>query len=182
MLYQRIGIFTNLPLSSLDRLSLQKRLDDIGRTQGQRRSRRDERRRPLAQRLRGRSPRHGIPARDRHRLRHHGRAAGGRQRAIALLGNTLPTGAILVVLITMLGPDLGRPLQSGRDARIRAAAAKCASRRRSLRRSRSLPARSVGVFAAHLMFDLPLCCRSRPSCAPGPRKVLGVRGDLRPDR
>ena len=32
MLYQRIGIFTNLPLSSLDRLSLQRRLDDIGRT------------------------------------------------------------------------------------------------------------------------------------------------------
>ena len=33
MLYQRIGIFTNLPLSSLDNLSLQRRLDDIGRTQ-----------------------------------------------------------------------------------------------------------------------------------------------------
>ena len=32
MLYQRIGIFTNLPLRSLDKLSLQKRLDDIGRT------------------------------------------------------------------------------------------------------------------------------------------------------
>jgi len=32
MLYQRIGIFTSLPLQSLDKLSLQKRLDDIGRT------------------------------------------------------------------------------------------------------------------------------------------------------
>lgn len=32
MLYQRISIFTNLPLASLDKLSLQKRLDDIGRT------------------------------------------------------------------------------------------------------------------------------------------------------
>ncbi|WP_439542166.1 arsenate reductase ArsC [Hyphomicrobium sp.] len=31
MLYQRIGIFTNLPLSSLDTLSLKRRLDDIGR-------------------------------------------------------------------------------------------------------------------------------------------------------
>jgi len=30
MLYQRIGIFTALPLASLDKLSLQKRLDDIG--------------------------------------------------------------------------------------------------------------------------------------------------------
>jgi arsenate reductase (thioredoxin) len=32
MLYQRIVIFTNLPLASLDRLSLQRRLDDIGRS------------------------------------------------------------------------------------------------------------------------------------------------------
>jgi arsenate reductase len=32
MLYQRIGIFANLPLASLDKLSLQRRLDDIGRT------------------------------------------------------------------------------------------------------------------------------------------------------
>ena len=32
MLYQRIGIFTNLPLSSLDKLSLQRWLDDIGRS------------------------------------------------------------------------------------------------------------------------------------------------------
>ena len=32
MLYQRVGIFTNLPLSSLDKLSLQRRLDDIGRS------------------------------------------------------------------------------------------------------------------------------------------------------
>jgi arsenate reductase (thioredoxin) len=31
MLYQRIGIFTALPLESLDKVSLQKRLDDIGR-------------------------------------------------------------------------------------------------------------------------------------------------------
>ena len=31
------------------------------------------------------------------------RLAGGNQ-AIALLGNTIPTGAILVVLITILGP------------------------------------------------------------------------------
>jgi hypothetical protein len=30
MLTQRIGIFVNLPLASLDKLSLQKRLDEIG--------------------------------------------------------------------------------------------------------------------------------------------------------
>ncbi len=33
MLYQRISIFTNLPLASLDKLSLQKRLDDLGHTE-----------------------------------------------------------------------------------------------------------------------------------------------------
>jgi arsenate reductase (thioredoxin) len=32
MLYQRIGIFVNLPMASLDRLALQKRLDEIGRS------------------------------------------------------------------------------------------------------------------------------------------------------
>ena len=31
MLYQRVGIFVNLPFKELDKLSLQKRLDDIGR-------------------------------------------------------------------------------------------------------------------------------------------------------
>jgi protein-tyrosine-phosphatase len=34
MLYQRIGIFVSLPLASLDKLSLKKRLDDIGRMTG----------------------------------------------------------------------------------------------------------------------------------------------------
>src|SRR6201997_2228150 len=34
------------------------------------------------------------------------RLAGGNQ-AIALLGNTIPTGAILIVLITILGPVSG---------------------------------------------------------------------------
>jgi protein-tyrosine-phosphatase len=32
MLYQRISIFTNLPLASLDKLSLQRHLDEIGRS------------------------------------------------------------------------------------------------------------------------------------------------------
>ena len=32
MLYQRIGIFVNLPLASLDKLTLQKKLDQIGET------------------------------------------------------------------------------------------------------------------------------------------------------
>jgi arsenate reductase len=34
MLHQRIGVFTALPICSLDRLSLQSRLEEIGRMQG----------------------------------------------------------------------------------------------------------------------------------------------------
>jgi hypothetical protein len=34
MLTQRIDIFINLPMPSLDRLALQKRLDDIGKATG----------------------------------------------------------------------------------------------------------------------------------------------------
>jgi len=36
MLHNRIGIFVNLPMRSLDRLSLQRRLDEIGAAQAQR--------------------------------------------------------------------------------------------------------------------------------------------------
>jgi len=32
MLFQRISIFTNLPMGSLDKLSLQQRVDEIGKT------------------------------------------------------------------------------------------------------------------------------------------------------
>ncbi len=35
MLYQRIGIFVNLPLASLDRLALKRRIDEIGATTSQ---------------------------------------------------------------------------------------------------------------------------------------------------
>jgi len=34
MLYQRLGLFTALPIDSLDQLSLQSKLEDIGRLQG----------------------------------------------------------------------------------------------------------------------------------------------------
>ena len=34
MLHQRIGVFTSLPLRSLDQLSLQNKLREIGRMQG----------------------------------------------------------------------------------------------------------------------------------------------------
>ena len=80
--------------------------------------------------------------------------AGGNV-AIALLGNTLPTGAILVVLITMLGPISGahfnpavtlvfrlRQEISARDSLIYVAA--------------QIVGGILGVWAAHIMFDLSL--------------------------
>lgn len=75
--------------------------------------------------------------------------------ALALLGNTLPTGAILVVLITMLGPVSGahfNPAVSGVSwlrgginghlAVLYVLAQLCGG--------------LLGVVAAHAMFDLPL--------------------------
>jgi glycerol uptake facilitator-like aquaporin len=82
------------------------------------------------------------------------RLAGGNE-ALALLGNTLPTGAILIVLITMLDPISGahfNPAVTGafwlrgdigrRDAAFYVLA--------------QVAGATVGVLAAHAMFDLPL--------------------------
>jgi glycerol uptake facilitator-like aquaporin len=82
------------------------------------------------------------------------RLAGGNV-AIALLGNTIPTGAILVVLITIFGPISG--------AHFNPAVTLCFA----LRKEISLPHSGlyvaaqvfggiVGVFAAHVMFDHPI--------------------------
>jgi glycerol uptake facilitator-like aquaporin len=80
--------------------------------------------------------------------------AGGNV-AIALLGNTIPTGAVLVVLITLLGPVSGahfNPVVTG----VFAADG-------SLKRSNALPYIAAqiaggvaGTVLAHAMFGLPL--------------------------
>ncbi len=82
------------------------------------------------------------------------RLAGGNV-AVALLGNTLATGAMLFVLITMLGPISGAHFNPAVSLVFRLRG--------------ELPSRSVlfyllaqvaggvaGVWAAHLMFDLPV--------------------------
>lgn len=75
--------------------------------------------------------------------------------AIALLGNTLPTGAMLVVLITMLAPISGAHLNPAvtlafwlrREMGLtHAASYVCAQ----------LIGAVIGVLIAHAMFDLPL--------------------------
>lgn len=80
--------------------------------------------------------------------------AGG-NTAIALLGNTIPTGAILVVLISTLGPISGahfNPLVSlasllNRSMKSGEVAAYITVQ---------IIGAILGVFAAHAMFDLPL--------------------------
>lgn len=79
------------------------------------------------------------------------RLAGGNE-AIALLGNTIPTGAILAVLITMLGPISGAHFNPAvtlafllrRDIAVRDGALYIAVQ---------IAGGIAGVWAAHLMFD-----------------------------
>jgi len=82
------------------------------------------------------------------------RLAGG-NLALALLGNTLPTGAILVVLILIFGPLSGAHFNPAVSLAF------------ALRRELSWPDAALyiavqiiggiaGVVAAHLMFDLPI--------------------------
>jgi glycerol uptake facilitator-like aquaporin len=75
--------------------------------------------------------------------------------ALALLGNTLPTGAILVVLITILGPISG--------AHFNPAVSMVFALRRELERRAALlyvgaqiAGGLAGTFLAHAMFDLPI--------------------------
>ena len=82
------------------------------------------------------------------------RLAGGNV-AIALLGNTLATGAILFVLITMLGPVSGAHMNP---------AVTLVMRVRGLIRTDTaifyvvaqLVGGIIGVWLAHLMFDVPV--------------------------
>jgi glycerol uptake facilitator-like aquaporin len=82
------------------------------------------------------------------------RLSGG-NAALALLGNTLPTGAILTVLILVFGPLSG--------AHFNPAVSIALAIRRTLPwpdtagyAAAQIAGGLVGVWAAHLMFDLPL--------------------------
>lgn len=80
--------------------------------------------------------------------------AGG-NTAIALLGNTIPTGAILVVLISTLGPISGahfNPLVSLASLVNRTMPAKEAAAYIAAQFIGAL----LGTIIAHAMFDLPL--------------------------
>lgn len=97
------------------------------------------------------------------------RLAGGNE-ALALLANTLSTGAILVVLITMLAPISGAHLNPAvtlsfalrREITLRQSVAYVAAQ---------LIGAVLGVLAAHAMFELPLLQLSA-KLRPGPAQAF----------
>ena len=82
------------------------------------------------------------------------RLAGGND-AIALLGNTLPTGAMLVVLILIFGPLSGAHFNPAVSLAF-ALRAELAWREAVVYVGSQVAGGIVGVLAAHAMFDLPL--------------------------
>jgi len=82
------------------------------------------------------------------------RLAGGND-AIALLGNTLPTGAMLVVLILIVGPLSGAHFNPAVSLAF-ALRAELAWREAVVYVGVQILGGIVGVLAAHAMFDLPL--------------------------
>lgn len=75
--------------------------------------------------------------------------------AIALLGNTLPTGAILVVLILIFGPLSGAHFNPAVSLAF-ALRGEFAWRALAPYVAVQILGGIVGVFAAHAMFDLPI--------------------------
>lgn len=74
---------------------------------------------------------------------------------VALLANAIATGAILFVLIAMLGPVSGAHFNPAVTL-VMALARRIAPRTAVLYVAAQLAAGVLGVWAAHLMFDLPL--------------------------
>ena len=82
------------------------------------------------------------------------RLAGGNV-AIALLGNTLATGAMLFVLITMLGPISGAHLNPAVTLVMRLRG-HVSTRMALAYAAAQLVGGVVGVWIAHVMFDVPV--------------------------
>jgi glycerol uptake facilitator-like aquaporin len=75
--------------------------------------------------------------------------------AIALLGNTLPTGAMLIVLILVFGPISGAHLNPAVSLAF-ALRGELKIRMLALYATVQIVAAVLGVMLAHAMFDLPL--------------------------
>lgn len=75
--------------------------------------------------------------------------------AVALLGNTIATGAILYVLITMLGPVSGAHFNPAVSLVMRLCG-DCCWKGLAATVAVQIGAGVLGVWAAHAMFDLPI--------------------------
>src|ERR1700689_2837140 len=84
-----------------------------------------------------------------------GEKLAGGNVALALLGNTLPTGAILVVLILALGPISGAHFNPAVSLVMSLAKAH-AWRKFFPYPGPQIAGRCIGTLAAHGMFELPL--------------------------
>jgi glycerol uptake facilitator-like aquaporin len=82
------------------------------------------------------------------------RLAGGNV-AVALLGNTIATGAILYVLITMLGPVSGAHFNPAVSLVMRLRG-DCCWKGLAATVAVQIGAGVLGVWAAHAMFDMPI--------------------------
>lgn len=82
-------------------------------------------------------------------------ALAGGNAGVALLANALATGAILFVLIAMLGPVSGAHFNPAVTL-VMALARRTPPRTAMLYAAAQLAGGILGVWAAHLMFDLPL--------------------------
>ena len=139
--------------------TLQKRLREIGLMDGATAKARS--RRVTAAALPGalvrRSARHGVPARRRGRLGHHGAEAlpAVTQRSRCSC-NTLADRRDPRRADPDLRPGVGRAFQSGRQRGLRAAPRTAVARMRPRISRRRSPAALPASWAAHLMFELPL--------------------------
>ena len=88
--------------------------------------------------------------------------------ALALLGNTLPTGAILVVLITILGPISGAHFNPAVSL-VFALKGDITPRDTLLYIAAQIGGGILGTIAAHLMFGLPIIEASLNSRTGGPQ-------------
>lgn len=82
-------------------------------------------------------------------------ALSGGNVAIALLGNTLATGAILYVLITILGPISGAHFNPAVTLVMRLRG-EIETREALAFAVMQLTGGIIGIFVTHLMFDLPI--------------------------
>jgi len=102
----------------------------------------------------------------------------GGNTAIALLGNTLATGAMLFVLITMLGPISGAHMNPAVSL-VAASRGELGWRDAGAYIAAQLGFGILGAWAAHLMFDLPmlqLSAKARTGLGQGLGELIATFG------